>query len=132
MKKVKIPDHQEKTRDSTGRILPGFSGNYKGRPKGISITEMVKKKLKECCDEKSKKTYGDKIIESIFNNAVDKKDVQMLKSIWSYIDGAPKQHIESSIEITQSGNDGVNKLKGFELLRKKADEDLLNEIDKQS
>ena len=73
--------------------------NRNGRPKGISITEMVRKKLGEVSDEKDRATYGDKIVEAILKKATKENDVQMLKAVWAYMDGQPKQEIKQSIEV---------------------------------
>ena len=36
----------------------------------------------------------EKIIETIFHNAIELKDARTLKDIWSYIDGQPKATID--------------------------------------
>lgn len=77
---------------------PGQSGNPNGRPKGISITEMVKSALEEI-EPKTKKPWKDLIIKRILLKATNDGDTNMLKAIWSYIDGMPKQ----STDITSGG-----------------------------
>ena len=72
--------------------------NRKGRlDGGMSITAMVKRKLNQQIVDKNGKTdgttYADEIIEKIFNKATKDGDVHMLKMIWNYIDGLPKQDI---------------------------------------
>ena len=71
----------------------GVSGNPKGRPKGISITGMIKAKLDECPEGQDKKTYADLVIQSILKKALKDNDTNMLKTIWAYIDGQPTQKI---------------------------------------
>ena len=56
--------------------------NRKGRPKGISITEMVKKEL-EKVPEEGKETYGKLVVKRILNKAITEGDVQMLKALWA-------------------------------------------------
>ncbi len=73
--------------------------NNKGRPKGISITEMVKEALEEV-EEKTGKQWKDLIIKRILLKATNDGDVTMLKAIWAYIDGMPKQ----STDITSGGD----------------------------
>jgi len=73
--------------------VKGVSGNLNGRPKGISITSMVKDKLKECPEGTDKKTYADLVIQAILKKALKDNDTNMLKTIWSYIDGMPTQKI---------------------------------------
>jgi hypothetical protein len=72
--------------------------NTDGRPKGISITEMVKEAL-ETVESKTGKKWKDLIIKRILLKAVNEGDTQMLKAIWSYIDGAPPQ----SVDVTSDG-----------------------------
>jgi len=48
------PDNQETykpKRDAKGRILPGFTGNPKGRPKGSTLKEYQAQKFREMSDE---------------------------------------------------------------------------------
>jgi hypothetical protein len=72
----------------------GQSGNPKGRPKGISITELVKQELEKCPEGEDKTTYARLIIKRIFNKAIVEGDTIMLKTIWAYIDGLPKASME--------------------------------------
>lgn len=88
-----FPDKQEKTgRDDKGRFTPGTSGNPEGRP-AFSITEMIKKKLQEISPG-NKKTYLENLIIVILNKAIVQQDEKMLKLIWNYMDGMPKQDIK--------------------------------------
>lgn len=86
---------------------PGQSGNPKGKPPGaVSITGEIKAKLLKIYPEKQvigadgkkikklKKTYLQKIIEAIFENAVVQKDTRTLNQIWAYIDGQPKATLD--------------------------------------
>ena len=72
------------------QFKPGQSGNPGGRPKGFSITAMVRAELDKV-EPKTKKKWGELIIKRILLKATNEGDVQMLKSIWSYMDGMPKQ-----------------------------------------
>jgi hypothetical protein len=91
-----------------GKFVKGVSGNPNGRPKGISITAMVKDKLKEKPEGQDEKTYADLIISAILKKALKDNDTNMLKTVWQYIDGMPKQTIagdpenplESNINVT--------------------------------
>jgi len=70
---------------------PGQSGNPKGRPPGsVSITAEIKKKLQEI-PEGQQKSYLELLINRILKQAVVDGNEQMIKQIWSYIDGPPKQ-----------------------------------------
>jgi len=75
----------------------GQSGNPKGRPKGaLSITNLIKKELKKFPTVRSKKTNAQLLIEKVLDKAIKKGDIQMLKTIWNYIDGMPKERKELS------------------------------------
>lgn len=84
--------------DETGKFKPGTSGNPNGRPKGISITEMVKTALEEI-EPKTNKPWKELIIKRILLKATNDGDTQMLKAIWSYIDGMPKQALDIDSEV---------------------------------
>ena len=69
--------------------------NTKGRPIGsgdISITAMVKRKLKEI-PHKSHISYAEQVVEKILEKAIKEGDNTMLKQLWQYIDGMPKQDV---------------------------------------
>lgn len=85
------------------RAIGGFQDNpqninRKGRPKGISITEMVKTALEEV-EPKTGKPWKDLIVKRILVKAVNDGDQQMIKAIWQYIDGMPQQNTD----ITSKG-----------------------------
>ena len=72
---------------------PGQSGNPKGRPKGtISITTEIKRKLKQI-PKGQKKSYLEQFIVKVLKKAMVDEDPAMIKLIWNYIDGLPKQNI---------------------------------------
>lgn len=88
---------------------PGQSGNPKGRPPGsVSITAEIKARMLKVFPEKSatvkgddgkklikiKKTYLQKVIEAIFENAIVEKDAKTLNQIWAYMDGQPKATLD--------------------------------------
>lgn len=65
-----------------------------GRPKGtLSITNEIKKRLRET-KTKDKKLLLDKLIDNILDSALKKKDINMIKQIWNYVDGMPTQKTE--------------------------------------
>jgi hypothetical protein len=73
----------------TGKFKEGNPGG--GRPKGsrVSITAKVKEMLEEV-PEGEKATRLQLIVELIFKKALKDGDESILKSIWNYIDGLPK------------------------------------------
>jgi hypothetical protein len=81
-------------RDKKGRILPGYTGNPKGKPKGaISVVSAIKAKLQECPEGKQK-TYLHYLVEKIMKKAVIDDDVSMIKDIIDRVDGKATQMIE--------------------------------------
>src|SRR3989338_3991507 len=93
--KTTLPDKTGDNRDDKGRFVPGKSGNMAGRPIGsLSITEEIKKKLLEV-PAKERQTYLEKLVSKIVEMAVA-GDQQMIKSIWVYMDGTPKEGKEES------------------------------------
>jgi hypothetical protein len=69
----------------------GQSGNPAGRPPGsVSITAEIKKKLQEIPDGQQK-SYLELLINRILKQAVVDGNEQIIKQIWSYVDGPPRQ-----------------------------------------
>jgi hypothetical protein len=90
---------------------PGQSGNPKGRPPGsVSITAEIKKKLQEI-PEGQQKSYLELLINRILKQAVVDGNEQMIKQIWSYIDGTPRQaentDLATPVIINVSNKTGV-------------------------
>lgn len=86
-------DTEKKQRGGV-QFKPGVSGNPNGRPKkGYSITEMMKEMLANKPEVKA--AIGAAIAEKAMAG-----DQTAVKTLWAYMDGAPKQ----GIEIT--GEDG--------------------------
>ena len=87
-------------RNPHGTFKEGVSGNPNGRPEGagISITTEIKKKLMEVPKDK-KSTYLQLLINRIFKKAIQDGDSLMIKKIWEYIDGMPKQNLKLTGEI---------------------------------
>lgn len=95
-----IPENSGNSRDDKGRFVPGVSGNPEGKPPGagISITTEIKKKLAEV-PEGQKATYLQLLINRILKQAIQDGDGQMIRKIWEYIDGMPKQSINLGGEL---------------------------------
>jgi len=86
------------TDPKTGKFIPGNPGGGRPEGAGISITTEIKRKLEEMNPE-TKKTNLQTLLEVILESATKKKDHQMIKQIWNYIDGMPHQ----SQDITSGG-----------------------------
>ena len=97
---VKTPKKQLPKELEAYKWKEGESGNPNGRPKGsgISITTEVKRKLEEV-PQGQKATYLQLLISRIMKQAIQDGDQQMIKQIWNYIDGMPKQ----ATDITSGG-----------------------------
>lgn len=95
-------EKQEETgiRDEKGRFIEGVSGNPNGRPKGISITDLVRKEL-EKAPEGQQITYAQAFLKKLLHKAIIEGDHATQKLIWNYMDGLPRQNIELT------GKDGM-------------------------
>ena len=83
----------------------GQSGNPKGKPKGtISITSRIKVELQKHA-KGSDKSYLDILIERILYKALQEGDKDMIKAIWSYVDGLPRQDITMEVIDKQSARE---------------------------
>ena len=92
------PEKQELSgRDETGKFMPGVSGNPNGRPKGLSITSLVKERLQDI-PPGQEKTYLSLFIDRILKQAIVDGDSKLIDKIWAYIDGMPRQTIKSEFD----------------------------------
>jgi len=89
------------TDPKTGKFIQGNPGG--GRPKGsgISITTEIKKKLEETPDGQ-KATYLQLLINRILKQAIQDGDQQMIKNVWNYVDGMPKQSTDININNVEA------------------------------
>jgi len=72
--------------------------NRDGRPKGagISITTAIKRELEKKPAESDKATYLDLLVTRIMKKAIQEGDQIMIKQIWNYVDGMPRQDVDLS------------------------------------
>ena len=82
------------------RFKKGVSGNPKGKPKGaLSITKRIREELEKKPEGEDKLTYLDLLVKRVLATAIKKGDIQMLKTIWNYMDGMPRE----KMDITTGG-----------------------------
>lgn len=95
-----ITSENKAKRDKNGRLLPGNTANPHGRPKGsLSVTALIKEKLQEVA-KGHKKTYAELLVDEVVKRAL-KGDNQMVRQIWSYVDGMPKKQLD--VDINKNG-----------------------------
>ncbi|MCX6718423.1 MAG: DUF5681 domain-containing protein [Candidatus Staskawiczbacteria bacterium] len=88
---IKTTDITDEKQIKPWLFKKGQSGNPNGRPSGsVSITAEIKKKLQEI-PEGQQKSYLELLINRILKQAVVDGNEQMIKQIWNYIDGPPRQ-----------------------------------------
>jgi hypothetical protein len=88
------PDKLDKTgeRDGKGRFVPGHEGKG-GRPKGLSITSLVRAELDKA-PEGDESTYAELLIRQLLKKAIVEGDSSTQKLIWNYIDGLPQANLD--------------------------------------
>jgi len=94
----------------SNRWVKGQSGNPKGRPKGISITQELRKALEEI-EPNTKETWLALTIKRILVKGVVDGDPIILKAIWEFIDGKPTQKIDATVKTEL--DEGLEYIRGI-------------------
>lgn len=131
MAEEKIEQKSENTDKNTG-ILPTelyqekpggpFKEGNPGKPKGAKSPLSLISKLKATLEEISKTQSGEEreraetLIKNIVYMAINEKDKDMIKLIFNYVEGLPKQPIELSGEINNpfanlNDNEKLNRIR---------------------
>ena len=84
------------SRDDKGRFTDGNPGGP-GRPAGISISKLIREKLNQV-PLGQRKLYGELLVEKILDKALVEGDNHMIKEIWHYIDGKPKESVVLDVD----------------------------------
>ena len=91
-------------------FVKGQSWNPKGRPKGtISVTSAIKRRLNKIPKGERKK-WLEKMVDTIMEEGITNKNDKLLKLLWNYVDGMPKQTLEA--DLTGTININVVNYKG--------------------
>jgi len=101
------------TDEATGKFKEGNPGG--GRPKGagISITTAIKREL-EKVPEGQKSTYLELLVKKILKKGIVEGNDQTIKNIWNYVDGMPKETIESTnlnVDVEDITEEKANEIK---------------------
>lgn len=70
------------------QIKPGEVRNPNGRPKGVSITALVREAL-EKVPEGQKEKAKDLLVKRIMHKAISEGDTKLIEKVWEYMDGKP-------------------------------------------
>lgn len=74
--------------------------NREGRPVGTkNFTTKVKEALEKIAEGKDY-TYEEAFIKSIMKKAIVDGDASTQRLIWNYLDGMPRQQIDSDVNVT--------------------------------
>jgi len=98
-----MPQEQEETgRNEDGTFKEGVSGNPGGRPEGVSIVALLKRKLREKPNDTDDKTWLEQSVDVILKKAITEEDEKMLRDMIDRVDGKPKQSldVEGQIDTT--------------------------------
>lgn len=80
-------------RDEKGRVVSGVL-NPLGRPKRKTLTELIHERLDQ-------EPEGWKDLVEIILSMAKRKDKEIIKELWHYTDGMPKQRTD--VDITSGG-----------------------------
>lgn len=78
------------------QFKPGQSPNPGGRPKGVSISRLVRDALLQQSADGSGLTKAEKVAEKVVDLAAE-GNMQAIPLVWRYMDGEPKQARELSL-----------------------------------
>lgn len=106
MKKEKVTDKQRNNSEGKERRLanlkpfkPGQSGNPKGRPKSVTLSEALRRELAKEDPENTEQSYAEKIAQMLVSQAAE-GNVNAAKEIADRTEGKPRQAIDVQADLT--------------------------------
>ena len=107
MSKVTDKQRENSEEEATGRerslanlkpFQPGQSGNPKGRPKSITLSEALRQQLAQQIPGKSEQTYAEKIALMLCKEAA-KGNVGAAREIADRTEGKPRQTVDVDMSL---------------------------------
>lgn len=83
-----MPDKHDKTREKNGRWKNGVSGNPKGRPKGMTMTELIKD-IGDIVEKGTESTLKERVIKRAYEMAIS-GNMRAIEFITERIEGRVK------------------------------------------
>ena len=79
------------------KFKPGVSGNPAGRPKRKTLTELIHAKLDDTPEA------WNAVVGIVLEKILKEKDKDVLRALWQYTDGMPKQSLvhEGELDINE-------------------------------
>lgn len=99
---------------------PGQSGNPSGRPKTVSLTAIMLRKLKEEHPDEPEKIRAEKVVEAALKQA-ESGNFQMFKEIWDRVDGK----VADKLEVTRDEKTTAEKIQAIKAKVSKIEADAL-------
>ena len=101
---------------SSKTFKKGQSGNPNGRPKGArSLTTLLREALQRL-GEGQKEPYDELLVKKVMKMAIADGNEQMIKLVFNYLEGMPKQDMELKAEVTTDGLNEEQKKKLLSLI----------------
>ena len=88
------------------RFKPGQNPNPGGRPKGLSITRIVRELLQQPIANGSDVTHADLVGQKVLS-LIEAGDKDMIRLVWAYTDGQPVARNENGEAGTFTGMEDV-------------------------
>lgn len=92
-------DNKGIIRDERGRVMPGTAPmNPGGRPRGLSITAVLREALEEV-EPTSQKTFKELLVRKLIIKAINDGDHATARLIMNYVDGMPLQKLAGDVNV---------------------------------